>query len=76
LESLVDELLDNDIEVSFDGDVDLLDPNGVVIATAGLLLEQYKIAIDPVDTDSRKIFEKAGYRVISSDEFTIELLNR
>lgn len=76
LESLVDELLDNDIEFSFDGDVDLLDPNGVVIATAGLLLEQYKIAIDPIDNDSRKIFERAGYNVISSDEFSVELVKK
>jgi hypothetical protein len=76
LESLVDELLYNDIQFSFDGDVDLLDPNGVIIATAGLLLEQYKIAIDPVDGDSKQIFERAGYRVISSDEFSIELLKQ
>ena len=76
MESLVDELLDNDIEFSFDGDVDLLDPNGVVIASAGLLLEQYKIAIDPIDNDSRNIFERAGYNVISSDEFNLDLLNR
>ena len=76
LESLVDELLDNDIEFSFDGDVDLLDPNGVVIATAGMLLKEYNIAIDPVDDDSKNIFERAGYKVISSDEFNVELLKR
>ena len=76
LESLVDVLLDNDIQFSFDGDVDLLDHNGVVIATAGLLLEQYKIAIDPVDDDSKQIFERAGYRVISSNEFSIDLLKQ
>ena len=76
LESLVDVLLDNEIQFSFDGDVDLLDHNGVVIATAGLLLEQYKIAIDPVDDDSKQIFEQAGYRVISSNEFSIDLLKQ
>ena len=76
LESLVDVLLDNHIEFSFDGDVDLLDPDGVVIASAGLLLDSYKIAIDPVDEDSRQIFERAGYRVVSSENFKIELLNR
>ena len=76
LESLVDVLLDNEIQFSFDGDVDLLDHNGVVIATAGLLLEQYKIAIDPVDDDSKQIFERAGYRVISSNEFSIDLLKQ
>lgn len=74
LESIVDKLLDNDVRFSFDGDVDLLDPNGIVIATAGMLLENYKIAIDPVDDDSKIIFEHAGYRVISSSEFNVELL--
>ena len=74
LESIVDELLDNNIEFSFDGDVDLLDHDGVVIATAGLLLDNYKIAIDPFDEDSRQIFERAGYQVVSSDEFSIDIL--
>lgn len=76
LENLVDELLDNNIEFSLDGDVDLLDPNGIVIASAGMLLDQYKLAINPVDDDSKKIFERAGYKVISSDEFNVELLKR
>ena len=76
LEFLVDELLDNDIEFSLDGDVDLLDPNGIVVASAGMLLDQYKLAIDPVDDDSKQILERAGYKVITSDEFSIELLKR
>jgi hypothetical protein len=76
LENLVDELLDNNIEFSLDGDVDLLDPNGIVIASAGMLLDQYKLAINPVDDDSKNIFERAGYKVISSDEFNVELLKR
>jgi len=76
LESIVDVLLDNNIEFSFDGDVDLLDPNGVVIATAGLLLDNYKIAIDPVDDDSKMVFERAGYRVVSSENFNIELIKQ
>ncbi len=74
LEPLVDVLLDNNIEFSFDGDVDLLDHDGIVIATAGLLLDKYKVAIDPVDEDSKQIFERAGYQVISSDEFSIDRL--
>lgn len=76
LENLVDELLDNNIEFSLDGDVDLLDPNGIVIASAGMLLDQYKLAINSVDDGSKKIFERAGYKVISSDEFNVELLKR
>ena len=54
----------------------MLDKDGVVIATAGMLLKEYNIAINPVDNDSRKIFERAGYNVISSDEFSVELVKR
>ena len=74
IESLVDLLLDNNIEFSYDGDVDLLDPNDVVLASAGLLLEKYKIAIDPVDENSRQIFKSNDYRVVSSADFSIGLL--
>ena len=76
METIVDQLLNNDIAFSREGDVDLLDKDGIVIATAGMLLKEYSIAIDPIDNDSRKIFERAGYRVISSDEFSIELLEQ
>ena len=76
METIVDLLIDNNIPFSHDGDVDLLDKDGVVIATAGMLLKEYNIAINPVDNDSRKIFERAGYNVISSDEFSVELVKR
>jgi hypothetical protein len=76
LEEIVDLLLDNNIPFSHEGDVDLMDKDGVVIATAGMLLKEYNIAIDPVDDDSKNIFERAGYKVISSDEFNVELLKR
>lgn len=76
MEAIVDLLIDNNISFSHDGDVDLLDKDGVVIATAGMLLKEYNIAINPVDNDSRKIFERAGYNVISSDEFSVELVKR
>jgi len=74
LEDIVESLLENNIPFSHDGDVDLLDQNGMVIATAGMLLANYNLVIDPVDDDSRLIFEKAGYKVISSEEFNIDLL--
>lgn len=74
MESIIELLLDNNIPFSHEGDVDLMDKDGVVIATAGMLLKEYKIAIDPVDDDSKIIFEHAGYRVISSTEFNVELL--
>lgn len=76
MESIVEQLLDHNISFSHEGDVDLLDKDGVVIASAEMLLKDYHIAIDPVDEDSRQIFERAGYKVISSNEFSIELLKR
>jgi hypothetical protein len=69
-------LLDHNIPFSHEGDVDLLDKDGIVIATAGMLLKDYSIAIDPVDDDSKQIFERAGYRVISSNDFSIDLLKQ
>ena len=74
LESLVDTLLDNQIQFSLEGDVDLLDHNGLVIASAGMLLDEYQIAIDPVDKASEIVFEKAGYRTVNSKDFNIEML--
>lgn len=71
LEELVDLLLDNNVKFSLDGDVDLLDHNDVVIASAGMILSEKNIVIDPVDNDSKIIFEKAGYKVISSVDFNI-----
>ena len=75
MENIIDELINNNIPFNHEGDVDLTDKDGVVIATAGLLLDQYKIAVDPVDVESRQIFEKAGYKIISSKNFSIEMLN-
>lgn len=74
LEDLVDKLLDNNIKFSFDGDVDLLDHNGLVIATAGMILTEHKIAIDPVDNESKTVFEAAGYKTIPANELDINML--
>lgn len=76
LENIVESLLDNNIPFSHEGVVDLIDRDGIVIATAGLLLENYKVAIDPVDDDSKMVFERAGYRVVSSENFNIELIKQ
>lgn len=76
MENIIDELLKNNIPFSHDGEVDLLDKDGIVMATAGMLLREYKIAIDPDDDNSKQIFERAGYKVISSDEFSIDLLKQ
>ncbi len=74
LERIVDILLDNDIQFSLDGDVDLLDHNDVVIASAGLLLRKEKIAIDPVDEDSEVKFKAAGYRIVNSSNFSLNMI--
>ena len=74
LENIVDLLLDNGIPLSMDGDVDLLDHNDMVIATAGLLLRESKIAIDPVDDDSVIKFKAAGYRVVDSTSFNLSMI--
>lgn len=74
LENIVDILLDNKVHFSFDGDVDLLDHNGLVIATAGMILTEHKIAIDPIDSDSASVFRAAGYRVIESSQFNISMI--
>ena len=74
LESIVDLLLDNDIPFSMDGDVDLLDHNDVVIASAGMLLRDSKIAIDPVDEDSTVKFMAAGYTVVDSASFNLSMI--
>lgn len=72
LENIVDELLDNGIPFSHDGEVDLIDKDGIVVASAGMLLKELRIAIDPVDYDSKMVFDAAGYRVISSPDFKID----
>ena len=74
LESIVDLLLENGIPFSMDGDVDLLDHNDVVIASAGMLLRDSKIAIDPVDEDSTVKFMAAGYTVVDSASFNLSMI--
>ena len=76
LENIVDLLLDNGIPFSMDGDVDLLDHNDLVIASAGMLLRDSKIAIDPVDEDSAVKFKAAGYKVVDSASFNLSMLKQ
>ena len=67
-------LIDNNVSFSYEGDSDLFDYNEEVIASAGLIIYNPLIAIDPVDEDSKAIFESAGYKVVSSSEFNISML--
>ena len=71
LENIVDILLDNNIKFGLEGDVDLTDSDGIVLASAGMLIRDSKIAIDPTDENSTSIFESAGYTIIYSDNFDI-----
>ena len=74
LEDIVDLLLENNIDFSHEGEVDLLDQNDVVLASAGMILKKYLIAIDPVDHESESVFEKAGYRVVDAKDFELSML--
>lgn len=74
LESIVDLLIDNGIPFSMDGDVDLSDHNDLVIASAGMLLREPKIAINPVDVDSAVKFKAAGYKVVDSASFNLSMI--
>lgn len=74
LESIVEQLIERNISFSKEGDTELTDDNGIVVATAGLLLPEKKVAIDPIDSKSQVEFEKRGFSVISSDDFDINKL--
>lgn len=74
LEWLVDLLLDHNIEFSHEGDVDLMDKNDVVLASAGMILRKQMIAIDPVDETSKAVFAAAGYKIMRSSTFNINEL--
>lgn len=74
LEHIVDMLIDNNITFSMEGDVDLLDANEIVIASACMILRKYKIAIDPLDEGSASVFNAAGYKTVSSKDFNINML--
>ena len=76
LENIVDILLDNNIKFGLEGDVDLTDSDGIVLASAGMLIRDSKIAIDPTDENSTSIFESAGYTIIYSDNFDINDLKK
>lgn len=67
-------LLDNHIKFSLDGDVDMLDQNGLVIATSGMIQTEVKVAIDAVGSDSKLVHEAAGYKCISSPKNNMNTL--
>jgi len=74
LEDIVDLLLDNNIEFGLEGDVDLTDSDGIVLASAGMIIRETKFAIDPIDDSSKAIFESAGYTIVYSNNFDINAI--
>lgn len=74
LEGIVDLLIDNQIDFNHEGETDLLGEGDIVLATAAMIIKSHKIAIEPMDDNSEKIFKAAGYKVVSKDEFSIDLL--
>lgn len=74
LENIVDQLLNNNIPFSKDGETELTNDDGVVVASAGMILDERKIVIDPIDDKSKYEFIKQGYDVLSSKDFDINKL--
>jgi len=74
MEDIVDILIDNNIPFSYDGVFELTDEDNAVIASASMIIDNPKIAIDPIDDNDRIIFEQKGYRVIKQEEFNVELI--
>lgn len=74
LERIVDTRFENNGPFSYERDVDLLNQDGLVIASAGMLLKEFKVAIESVDGDSKNVFETAGYKNIKAEDFDITML--
>ena len=74
MEEIVDILLDNNVPFSHDGVFELTDEDNAVIASAGMIIDNPKIAIDPFDENDKAVFEQKGYKTISQEEFTVELI--
>jgi DEAD/DEAH box helicase domain-containing protein len=74
MEDIVDILIDNNIPFSYDGVFELTDENNDVIASAAMIIDNPKIAIDPFSDEDRIMFEQKGYKVIKQEEFNIELI--
>ena len=67
-------MLDNNVPFSHDGVFELTDEDNAVIASAAMIIDTPKIAIDPFDEHDKAVFTGKGYKVISQEEFTVELI--
>lgn len=50
----------------------MTDKDGVVAASASLIIDNPMVAIDPVDESSLQYFEAAVYAVVSLENFNIQ----
>ena len=73
MEDIVDILIDNNIPFSHEGVVELTDNDDAVIASAAMIIDIPKIAIDPFDESHKAVFEEKGYKTISQSEFSLNL---
>ncbi|MFT0286493.1 DEAD/DEAH box helicase [Bacteroides thetaiotaomicron] len=76
LEDIIDILIDNNISFNTEGEGDLTNEDDEVIASARMILKELKIAIDPDSNTYAEVFAMNGYKVISSNEFTVELIKQ
>ncbi len=72
--SIVDILLDNNVPFSHEGVFELTDEDNAVIASAAMIIDNPKIAIDPFDENDKAVFQEKGYKTISQEEFNVELV--
>ena len=76
MEDIVDILIDNNVPFSHDGNCELTDVNNVVIASASMIIDNPKVAIDPYSDADKAVFEENGYKVIKQEEFNLETINK
>ena len=74
MEDIVDILLDNNVPFSHDGVFELTDEDNAVIASAAMIIDNPKIAIDPFGDNDKTVFTDKGYKTISQEEFCVELI--
>ena len=76
MEDIVDILLDNNVPFSHEGVFELTNDDNEVIASAAMIIDNPKIAIDPFTDNDQIVFKQNDYKVIKQDEFNVELINK
>lgn len=74
MEDIVDILLDNNVPFSHEGVFELTNADNEVIASAAMIIDNPKIAIDPFDSNDESVFVQHGYKVIAQKDFNEELI--